>query len=147
MQALLTGFTFSRAVCCMLSTLFFPLFPWLLQLAWFAWFLIILMYLMSNGTKQYQVSEDDVTYNLTIGDECDHKTFTKSYPNTKSQCLFGKYVENTNLLRMQVFHFFGWLWGSQFIIAFAEASLAGAFASYYWARDKNKVKFATVFNI
>lgn len=128
----------SRAVCSMMSTLFFPLLPWLFQLAWFAWFIIILLYLMSNGTKQYQVSHNDTTYNITVGDECDEDLFSSRYPNSTASCLFAKYKENKNLLRMQVFHLFGWLWGSQFIIAFAECSLAGAFASYYWARNKPK---------
>ena len=39
---------------------------------------------------------------------------------------------------MQVYHIFGWLWGANFIIAFAECSLAGAFASYYFAFKKPK---------
>ena len=43
-----------RAVCSMLSTLFFPILPWLLQLVWFAWFLIILMYLF-NGWHSFSL--------------------------------------------------------------------------------------------
>ncbi|XP_065647600.1 choline transporter-like protein 4 isoform X2 [Hydra vulgaris] len=126
----------SRAVCSMLSTLFFPLLPWILQIAWFAWFIVVLLFLMSNGIKQYQVSADDNTYNLTMGKACSLDTFSSLYPKTNVTCLFAKYSENVNLFRFQVFHLFGWLWGSQFIIAFTECSLAGAFASYYWAMRK-----------
>lgn len=130
----------SRAVCSMLSTLFFPILPWILQLIWGAWFLVVLLFLMSNGTKQYQVSQNDTNINLTVGDMCDQLTFKSDYPaaDPLTQCLFAKYKENDWLLYFQIFHLFGWLWGSQFIVAFAECSLAGAFASYYWARRKPK---------
>ncbi|XP_066928594.1 choline transporter-like protein 4 isoform X2 [Clytia hemisphaerica] len=128
----------SRAVCSMLSTLFFPILPWIFQLAWFTWFLVVLSFLMSNGTKQYQVSHNDTLYNLTVGDACNHETFESKYPNSKASCLFAKYKENVHLLRMQVYHLFGWLWGWQFLVAFSECCLAGAFASYYWAFKKPK---------
>ena len=98
-------------------------------------------FLMSNGTKMYQVSHNDTQYNLTMGDECNPDTFASTYNKTKATCLFGKYEENPLLLYFQIFHLFGWLWGSQFLVAFAECSLAGAFASYYWTRDKSKVVF------
>lgn len=98
-------------------------------------------FLMSNGTKMYQVSHNDAQYNLTMGDECNPDTFASTYNKTKVACLFGKYEENPLLLYFQIFHLFGWLWGSQFLVAFAECSLAGAFASYYWTRDKSKVVF------
>ena len=96
---------------------------------------------MSNGTEQYQVSQNDTSnnYNLTAGDICNHKTFNETYSGTTSLCMFTKYVQNVYLLRMQVFHLVGWLWGANFIIAFTECSLAGAFASYYWAFNKPKV--------
>ena len=98
-------------------------------------------FLMSNGTKMYQVSQNDTQYNLTMGDECNPDTFASTYNKTEASCLFGKYEENPLLLYFQIFHLFGWLWGSQFLVAFAECSLAGAFASYYWTRDKSKVAF------
>ena len=56
----------SRAIGEMLSALFFPLLPWFLQLVWFTWFAVILIYLMSNGTKQYRVSQNDTNFNLTV---------------------------------------------------------------------------------
>ena len=94
---------------------------------------------MSNGTKMYQVSQNDTQHNLTLGEECDPDAFSKTHSNTTTACLFGKYEENSLLLYFQIFHLFGWLWGAQFIIAFAECTLAGAFASYYWSRNKPQV--------
>ena len=98
---------------------------------------------MSNGTKRYQVSHNDTSHNLTVGDVCNHETFDKDYPNSLASCIFAKYEENIHLLRMQVYHLFGWLWGWQFLVAFSECCLAGAFASYYWAFNKPKVLLIT----
>lgn len=37
---------------------------------------------------------------------------------------------------MQVFHFFGWLWIMNFIIALGQCVLAGAFAQWYFTFQK-----------
>ena len=51
----------------MLSTLFFPLVPWLLQLILFAWFVAVMVYLVTSGTAEYKKIE-----NSTITDTaCD----------------------------------------------------------------------------
>lgn len=47
----------------------------------------------------------------------------------------------SNILRLQVFHLFGWFWIMNFIVAFGQCALAGAFASWYWAWDKKTVRF------
>ena len=102
---------------------------------------------MSNGTKRYQVSHNDTSHNLTVGQKCDHKTFDTNYPNSLASCIFAKYDENVHLLRMQIYHLFGWLWGWQFLVAFSECCLAGAFASYYWAFNKPKVLFFVLISV
>ena len=48
---------------------------------------------------------------------------------------------------MQIFHFFGWLWIMNFIIALGQCVLAGAFASWYFAYHKPDVSFRFVFCI
>jgi len=128
----------SRALWSMLSTLFFPIFLWVFQLIWFAWFVTVLVFLASNGTKEYRVMDNDPVYNITNGTVCDPSKFQSMYPKTNSTCMFSKYKENANLLRLQVVHLFGWLWGANFLIALGECTLAGAFASYYWAWKKPK---------
>ena len=46
----------------MLSTLFFPLFPWLLQLILFAWFVAVMVYLVTSGTAEFkQVKNDTIS--------------------------------------------------------------------------------------
>ena len=52
-----------------------------------------------------------------------------------------------HLFRMQIFHFFGWLWIMNFIIALGQCVLAGAFASWYFAYHKPDVSFRFVFYI
>eukprot|EP00794_Sanderia_malayensis_P015816 gene15816-17411_t len=57
--------------------------------------------------------------------------------STNVSCNFMEYKTETNLFRMQVYHLFGWFWLMNFIIAFGQCALAGAFASWYWAWDKS----------
>ncbi|XP_020916237.1 choline transporter-like protein 4 isoform X2 [Exaiptasia diaphana] len=128
----------SKALASMLSTLFFPLVPWLLQLVLFFWFVIVLLFLATNGTPNYNivdVPKNDL-YNLTNGSTCDPMTFESKYKNTTASCILMGYKENVHLFRMQIFHFFGWLWIMNFIIALGQCVLAGAFASWYFAFHK-----------
>ena len=84
--------------------------------------------------------DDDPAYNITNGTICDPSKFKAQYPGSNSSCMFSKYKENNHLLRLQIVHLFGWLWGANFLIALGECTLAGAFASYYWAWQKPKVR-------
>ena len=40
---------------------------------------------------------------------------------------------------MHIYHLFGLLWIGNYILALGECTLAGAFASWYWAYRKPKV--------
>ena len=46
------------------------------------------------------------------------------------------FMPHRHLFRMQVFHFFGWLWIMNFIIALGQCVLAGAFAQWYFTYQK-----------
>ena len=50
-----------------------------------------------------------------------------------------RYFVFRHLNRMAVYHFFGWLWMMNFVIALGECVLAGAFASWYFAFHKPDV--------
>ncbi|XP_068728860.1 choline transporter-like protein 4 [Montipora capricornis] len=129
----------SKAVGEIKTSLFFPLIPWLLQFALFAWFLAVAVFLVTNGVPEYKVidvPEKGDPYNLTNGSDCDPKTFESTYSNTSASCVLAGLKENVHLLRMQIFHFFGWLWIMNFIIALGQCVLAGAFASWYFAYHK-----------
>lgn len=43
------------------------------------------------------------------------------------------------LLGLHIYHLFGVLWVGNFILALGECTLAGGFASWYWAYKKPKV--------
>lgn len=49
---------FFRALTSMMSTLFFPLVPWLLQLILFTWFVGVLVYLVTSGSAQFKKVEN-----------------------------------------------------------------------------------------
>lgn len=40
---------------------------------------------------------------------------------------------------MQIYHFFGYLWTQEFIIACGQTTIALAVASWYWSKDKKNV--------
>ena len=50
-----------------------------------------------------------------------------------------------HLNRMAVYHFFGWLWMMNFVIALGECVLAGAFASWYFAFHKPDVSILQLY--
>jgi len=148
----------SKTVTSMTSTLFFPIFPWILQLALFSWFTAVLVYLATAGTPQYTenqiVNVTDAGTNGTITElkaevtnifckaEDAANDLLQKYGNTtltNSTCSFAKYETDANVMRCGVYHLFGWLWLMNFIIAFGQCALAGAFASWFWALDKKNV--------
>ena len=47
----------------------------------------------------------------------------------------------STLLGIQIYHLFGLLWIGNYILALGECTLAGAFASWYWAYKKPKVLY------
>jgi choline transporter-like protein 2/4/5 len=51
-------------------------------------------------------------------------------------CMFDEFVTSNTLLGMQIYHLFGLLWIGNYILALGECTLAGAFASWYWAFKK-----------
>lgn len=131
----------SKAVSAIKTTLIFPLIPWLLQLALFAWFIAVAVYLVTNGTAQYKVIDvpENDQYNLTNQSDCDPKSFETKHPNTSASCILAGYEENVHLFRMEVYHFFGWLWIMNFIIALGQCVLAGGFAQWYFTYQKEDV--------
>eukprot|EP00795_Rhopilema_esculentum_P010208 gene10208-18889_t len=110
---------------------------WYWILAWVAGILVWLttyavLTLIGYGDASYkQVKNGTVTTAL-----CKAADALSSVNDQNVSCNFIEYKTNDNLLRMQVFHLFGWFWLMNFIVAFGQCVLAGAFASWYWAWDK-----------
>ncbi|XP_033114814.1 choline transporter-like protein 2 [Anneissia japonica] len=128
----------SRAITHMMSTLFWPIFPFLMQIAVVTLWAAIALYLASSGSATYitaGVPVDDV-YNLTNGSSCTKETFETDYPNTTALCLFEHYGLENIFLYLQIYNLFGLFWLLAFVSALDQVCLAGAFASYYWSFSK-----------
>eukprot|EP00058_Branchiostoma_floridae_P023889 XP_002609379.1 hypothetical protein BRAFLDRAFT_86470 [Branchiostoma floridae] len=103
-------------------------------------------FLASSGQAQYEVQDYNTTNTSTAsnmtGQSCTPTTFDTSAVSDSVQCAFVKYGATSlyyqNLFYLQIFNLFGLFWVMNFIVALGQCTLAGAFASYYWAFTKPK---------
>ncbi|XP_071802691.1 choline transporter-like protein 2 [Asterias amurensis] len=127
----------SRAVGKIMSTLLWPIFPYLLQAGIFTVWSTIAVFLATSHQAMYTVSmDDDDTVAPANNDSCDIATFSTLYPNTTALCSFQSYALADYVLYLQIYNLFGLFWLVNFAIALGQVTLAGAFASYYWAFTK-----------
>lgn len=66
---------------------------------------------------------------------------SSDYPGCNStSCIFIRYNEEglfqRNMFNLQIYNVVAFLWCVNFVIALGQCTLAGAFASYYWAFTK-----------
>uniref|UniRef100_A0A1A7YPK5 Choline transporter-like protein n=1 Tax=Iconisemion striatum TaxID=60296 RepID=A0A1A7YPK5_9TELE len=134
----------SRAISHIMSTLFYPLITFLLLAICVSYSAVTAVFLASSGEAVYKVTaaDDQCVYaNLT----CSLMTFnqtnvTKVCPG--AQCMFafygGESVYHQYILVLHLCNLFVVLWLVNFIFALGQCTLAGAFASYYWAPRKPK---------
>uniref|UniRef100_H2YS18 Choline transporter-like protein n=1 Tax=Ciona savignyi TaxID=51511 RepID=H2YS18_CIOSA len=139
----------SKAIGWMISTLFYPLVTFLLVLIAVSFWAATALFLASTGSPIYQVID---SRNLTSlpnttslhGQTCDINLWSNSthqyYLNDDVSCVFVKYggtsIFHNNVIWLQVVAVFGMLWIVNWILALGQCTLAGAFASYYWAWKK-----------
>uniref|UniRef100_A0A8C5BQ89 Choline transporter-like protein n=1 Tax=Gadus morhua TaxID=8049 RepID=A0A8C5BQ89_GADMO len=135
-----------RAVGHMMSTLLYPLVTFVLVLVCVAYWGITALYLATSGAPIYRV----VALNVSQGDceryngtqECDPLNFnSSSAPGCPSaRCIFIRYNDEgllqRNIFNLQIYNAVAFLWCVNFVIALGQCTLAGAFASYYWAFSK-----------
>ncbi|XP_071373744.1 choline transporter-like protein 4, partial [Centroberyx affinis] len=137
----------SKAISHMMSSLLYPLITFVLLLVCVAYWGVTALYLATSGGPVYKV----VALNATQGDcksingtvDCDPQGFnsTTEYPGCPSaSCIFIKYNDEgllqRNLFNLQIYNVVAFLWCVNFVIALGQCTLAGAFASYYWAFTK-----------
>ncbi|XP_029939050.1 choline transporter-like protein 5-B isoform X3 [Salarias fasciatus] len=132
----------SKAISYIMSTLFYPVITFFLLAICIAYWAITAVFLASSGSAVYKVTpaDDKCMYaNIT----CNPQTFgrtnvTKVCPG--SQCMFafygGESVYHRYILVLHLCNLFVFLWLLNFTIALGQCTLAGAFASYYWALKK-----------
>uniref|UniRef100_A0A2C9LLK8 Choline transporter-like protein n=1 Tax=Biomphalaria glabrata TaxID=6526 RepID=A0A2C9LLK8_BIOGL len=117
----------------MWCVLLWPLVPFVLQILVLAYWISSMVYISSMGEPEYYNATNDVnallarlpcdpSENATLGDFCS----------------FVRYGGDSYKTAMLIFMVFMFFWLMNFIVALEQMTLAGAFASYYWAWDKNK---------
>jgi len=147
----------SIAVGHMMSTLFFPFIPFVMEVIFVAWFFTVAAFLSSWNEEEFQININtlkktrSIDPNCTLsngtqlhdGDTCYNQSEVITCTNTDIQvtasCQFYRYGQTTEGLYMQIYNLFGFFWGLFFIEALDQMVLAGAFASWYWVLNKKDV--------
>uniref|UniRef100_A0A3Q1GIC2 Choline transporter-like protein n=1 Tax=Acanthochromis polyacanthus TaxID=80966 RepID=A0A3Q1GIC2_9TELE len=127
----------SRAIGHVMCSLFYPLFTFLLLAMVIAYWAVTAVFLSTSNEPIYKV------FNET---DCEHsrKTCDPNYTTSSmkaqcpdSECLFafygGETVYHKYLIGLQFYNVFLFFWCANFVTALGQMTLAGAFASYYWA--------------
>ncbi len=122
----------------MVSALLFPIFPFVLQLCVFVFFVGIAMHLASWGLPNCRrlgiPANESIGRNASNASEpCDCEDLGKP---EEPFCIFVNYSGDNYVGWMQAGNLFGFFWVICFIDALGQLTLAGAFASYYWAFRK-----------
>ncbi|XP_030644929.1 choline transporter-like protein 4 [Chanos chanos] len=136
----------SRAVGYMMSTLFYPLVTFVLIVVCVSYWGITALYLATSGAPIYKVvalnSSMAGCNSITGNETCDPLVFNSTAQSScpSASCIFIKYNDEgllqRNLFNLQIYNVVAFLWCVNFVIALGQCSLAGAFASYYWAFSK-----------
>uniref|UniRef100_A0A671UP36 Choline transporter-like protein n=1 Tax=Sparus aurata TaxID=8175 RepID=A0A671UP36_SPAAU len=134
----------SKAIGHMMSTLFFPVVTFLLLTVCISYWLMTAIHLASSGNPIYKVVSPDVSCPYA-NSTCKPETFNRTNISKLalcqgSQCLFAFYGGETSyhryLFLLQLSNLLVFLWLVNFSLALEQCTLAGTFASYYWAKRK-----------
>ena len=139
----------SRAVGSILSSLFFPLVTFALQLVVMAWFVLVCIFLASSSEQKFEIMNGTSTTECPqdrVGETCDPATFNSTDLAAVCECVFTQYGPNSLANYLQIYNVFGLFWGLCFVSALGEMVLAGAFSSWYWTLDKDEVPTFAVTN-
>ncbi|VDD87145.1 unnamed protein product [Enterobius vermicularis] len=133
----------SKAVGAIVSSLFLPVLLFIIHIAIFSAWAVVSVWIASSGSENCRIP--DSKGNLNNGTECDCSTIginnstTKILNSKESMCQYVNLTRNENqILVMQLYNLIGFFWSSWFASAICDITLAGAFASYYWAFNKSK---------
>uniref|UniRef100_A0A8C6X167 Choline transporter-like protein n=1 Tax=Naja naja TaxID=35670 RepID=A0A8C6X167_NAJNA len=132
----------SRAIGYIMSTLFYPIITFILIAICISYWAVTAVFLATSGEPVYKVMANQSLCkyaNLTCYPETFNTTnVTKLCPG--AQCTFafygGESLYHRYILVFQIINVFVFLWLVNFSIALGQCTLAGAFASYYWAFRK-----------
>uniref|UniRef100_A0A4X2L5A1 Choline transporter-like protein n=1 Tax=Vombatus ursinus TaxID=29139 RepID=A0A4X2L5A1_VOMUR len=134
----------SRTIGYIPCSLLYPLVTFFLISICISYWIVIAVFLATSGKAVFKVL--NVGTNCKYANEtCDPQTFystniSKECPGAGCHFAFygGKSIFYEYILIFQIFNAFVFLWLVNFSIALGQCTLAGAFASYYWAFQKPK---------
>ncbi|XP_026069857.1 choline transporter-like protein 2 isoform X2 [Carassius auratus] len=131
----------SRAVGFVMSSLFYPIFTFLLLTIVITYWAVTAVFLSTSSEPVYKVFNETVcehSRETCIPENFSLSDMKKDCP--RSECLFAFYGGETPyhkyLIFLQFYNVFLFFWCANFVTALGQMTLAGAFASYYWARSK-----------
>uniref|UniRef100_A0A452H878 Choline transporter-like protein n=1 Tax=Gopherus agassizii TaxID=38772 RepID=A0A452H878_9SAUR len=132
----------SWAIGYIMSTLFYPIITFVLIAICISYWAVTAVFLSTSGEPVYKVMANQTLCkyaNLT----CDPETFNTTNVTklcVGAQCTFAFYggegFYHKYIFIFQLSNAFVFLWLVNFAIALGQCTLAGAFASYYWAFRK-----------
>ncbi|XP_030369732.1 CTL-like protein 2 [Scaptodrosophila lebanonensis] len=161
----------SNAVSSVTSTMFFPIFSWLLYIAAIGFSVAVGLYLASIGKPKFLmvrrvIDQNVVTnencicegpaVNYSVGTACEPSTFQEYCYIPSPQALRSRArcmdttcsfvtIENPPFVQWSiVYNIFGFFWMSFFISAFFDMVLAATFANWYWTFKKRDVPYFTL---
>ncbi|XP_063058155.1 choline transporter-like protein 2 [Engraulis encrasicolus] len=131
----------SKAIGHVCSSLFYPLLTFFLLALVIAYWAVTAVFLSTSNEAIYKVfNTSECSRSLEV---CDPKTFnssniTEECPDAECQFAFygGETLYHKYLIVFQFYNLFLFFWCANFVTALGQVTLAGAFASYYWAFKK-----------
>uniref|UniRef100_A0A671Q953 Choline transporter-like protein n=1 Tax=Sinocyclocheilus anshuiensis TaxID=1608454 RepID=A0A671Q953_9TELE len=129
----------SKAIGCIMSTLFYPIITFLLLalcIAYWAVTAVSLYYILNIKSSNCHIGDSFRLFD--VFQTFSQSNVTKLCPG--SQCTFafygGESLYHRYIFVLQLCNLLVFLWLVNFTIALGQCTLAGAFASYYWALRK-----------
>uniref|UniRef100_A0A8C7DD57 Choline transporter-like protein n=1 Tax=Oncorhynchus kisutch TaxID=8019 RepID=A0A8C7DD57_ONCKI len=132
----------SRAIGYVMSALFYPLFTFALLSIVIAYWAVTAVFLSTSNQPIYKVfNETACDHSRKICEPAVSPAFPLAHAECPdSKCLFafygGETVYHKYLIGLQFYNVFLFFWCANFVTALGQMTLAGAFASYYWALVK-----------
>uniref|UniRef100_A0A8C3UPL4 Choline transporter-like protein n=1 Tax=Catharus ustulatus TaxID=91951 RepID=A0A8C3UPL4_CATUS len=127
-----------EAVGHVMSSLLFPLCTFFLLCLCIAYWASTAVFLSTSNEAVYKVFNESAC--PFSGHTCKPEVSSELLTVPDAQCLFAFYGGETAyhkyLIVLQFFNVFMFFWLANFVIALGQVTLAGAFASYYWAFKK-----------
>ncbi|KAM9784405.1 choline transporter-like protein 2 isoform X1 [Syngnathus typhle] len=128
----------SKAIGHVMCSLLYPLFTFLLLAIVIAYWATTAVFLSTSNEPVYKVfNESACEHSRKTCDPANYTTSAMKSQCPDSECLFafygGETVYHKYLIGLQFYNVFLFFWCANFVTALGQMTLAGAFASYYWA--------------